>query len=196
VERVRELACRLTDETAGRMFGVDKPVVELAALLHDARDHKYSSVSGDLDVRGLLLSLGCPLEWTDAICDIVDNIGFAAELAAGPDRATSIEFDLVSDADRLDAMGAIGVARCFSFGAVRGRMMCCPADLLGHDLPMPTAEEYKQGERGTTLQHFYEKLLKLSSMMRTDAGRRWAKSRHAFLESFVKQFVSECQFQT
>lgn len=193
VQRVRQIACRLADETVGCMFGVDKPVVELAALLHDSRDHKYTSLTGDLDVHQLLSSLACPQEWTDAVCEIVDHIGFASYLA-DPKRETTIEFDLVSDADRLDAIGAIGVARCFSFGAARQRPMCCLEDLVpGSPVAQPTPEEYLRGDRGTTFQHFHEKLLKLCGLMRTDAGRRWAQPRHEFLKTFVKQFAREYQ---
>jgi uncharacterized protein len=184
VLRVRHLALVLAQDVS---VPVNLQVVELGALLHDARDHKYTTTSGDMDVRQLLGRLSCP--WTNEICELIEQVGFAAHLA-DPDRVVSIECDIVGDADRLDALGAIGVARCFSFGAARNRPMVSAAtDTFA--CAAPNAADYVVGNRGSTVGHFYDKLLLLRGLMRTDAGKRLADARHAFLEVFLRQFWRE-----
>ncbi|KAH7284017.1 hypothetical protein KP509_34G035800 [Ceratopteris richardii] len=127
---------------------------------------------------------------TDSITSIIRNMGFKDEISglSNPEQLSK-EFKVVQDADRLDAIGAIGIARCFTFGGSRGHPI--------HDPNVPprinlTKDEYvKQGGKTTSLNHFYEKLLKLKDLMKTEAGRRYAEGRHKFIQDFLVRFHRE-----
>jgi uncharacterized protein len=184
---------------AGRSFADSDAdlslVIELAALLHDVDDKKYGSDAASVRLPTHLSVIGgeansCPVATaallragvSDAliprIVSVIAGVSYSAEVARLKTGSLSdIDFatKVVQDADRLEAIGAIGIARCFTFGGARGRSL--------HD---GTDEG-----RGTTIGHFYEKLLKIKDMMKTDAGRAEAMSRSAFLESFLEQFHSE-----
>jgi len=183
VERVRNVAIRV-----GRDEGADLFVVELAALLHDVADWKFAG--GDHDAgpraaRNWLASLGVDQSVIDHVADIIARLSFKG---AGVETSMStIEGRCVQDADRLDAIGAIGVARAFAYGGYKGRAMYDPAVP-----PQPHAsfEAYKKNY-GPTINHFYEKLLLLKDRMNTSAGKRLAAERHAFLEQFLDQFFAE-----
>jgi len=183
VERVRNVAIRV-----GRDEGADLFVVELAALLHDVADWKFAG--GDHDAgpraaRNWLASLGVDQSVIDHVADIIARLSFKG---AGVETSMStIEGRCVQDADRLDAIGAIGVARAFAYGGYKGRAMYDPAVP-----PQPHAsfEAYKKNS-GPTINHFYEKLLLLKDRMNTTAGKRLAAERHAFLEQFLDQFFAE-----
>lgn len=191
VARVRATAVSLAREEGD----CDVLVVELAALLHDVKDWKYS---GDEDAganaaRAWLTSEGgVSDDVIDAVCEIVRGIGFKTELAGG-DAPRSKEFMVVQDADRLDAIGAIGIGRTFCFGGSRNSPMHVPGVEPLVDL---TAERYKAMRDDTTrpntvINHFYEKLFKLKGMMKTESGRRRAGRRHDAMVEFVERFLAE-----
>ncbi|MTD43439.1 HD domain-containing protein [Conexibacter sp. W3-3-2] len=169
---------------------VDPVVVELAALLHDIADWKFHD--GDLDAgpraaRAWLLDAGAEPALADRVADIVGRVSYKG--AGVPDDMPSLEGRVVQDADRLDAMGAIGIGRAFAYGGHAGRLMYDPDDPpVRHD----TAEAYVSSS-GATLNHFPEKLLLLRDRMHTATGRRIADERHAYMEAFVERFLGEWQ---
>ena len=169
-----------------REEGGDPDIVELAALLHDADDRK---LFGDdyRDCRfasGLMRDCGFPDVTIAKVRDIIQHLSFKGSDTEVPD---SIEGRIVQDADRLDAIGAIGIARAFAYGGRKGRAMYDPEQppTLGMD------ETQYFDNKGTTINHFYEKLFLLKDMMNTDTGRRIAGDRHAFMEEFVRRFKEE-----
>ena len=209
-ERVARLAVRLArEEQAGGRWGElagggarDLEGVELCALLHDVADHKYREglQAREERLRGFLAGeAGLAGPEAAAVQAAIDGLGFKEELKAtgggGPGssrpRHVSDLTAVVMDADRLDAIGAIGIARCFTFGGARNRTLHDPAIPPRTEL---SREEYCSEEaqaRQTTLNHFSEKLLKLKGLMRSEAGRRAAAQRHAFMEQYLEQFHAE-----
>lgn len=176
---------RLADHIA-RQEGADPYVVGLAALLHDVDDRKLSPETWrNLDrTRAFLKSHGAEAELTERICGIIGQVSFKGTDSRKPD---SPEGCCVQDADRLDAMGAVGIARAFAFGGSRGRKMYDPEILPNRNMD---AAAYAANE-GTTVNHFYEKLLLLEGMMNTDTGKRLAQRRHRFMEQYLEQFFKE-----
>ena len=165
----------------------DLEVVELAALLHDVDDHKFSgSVTAGADTaRYLLADLGARSQLREAVADIIGGMSFKGALV--PDDVLAIEGRCVQDADRLDAIGAIGIGRCFAYGGFVARPLHDPAaPVTLHDDPLC----YRNGS-GTTITHFYEKLLLVRDRMTTSAGRALAEKRHAFLVTFLDEFLAE-----
>ena len=159
--------------TIGEGEGADMAVVELAALLHDVDDHKLSPDTAENKDRaaGFLRSQGVAEDRVKEILRIIDRISFSRNRLP-PD---TLEGKCVQDADRLDALGAIGVARTFAFGGSHGRAI--------HD---PEGED-----RGSSIAHFYDKLLLLKDRMNTETGRRMALHRHEYLKNFLAEFLSE-----
>ena len=153
--------------------GADRTLVELAALLHDVDDHKLSPDTAKNKDRAVsfLRSQAVPEGDIQKIVRIIDQISFSRN-SLPPD---TLEGKCVQDADRLDAMGAIGIARTFAFGGSHGRAMHDP----------------EGSDSSTSIAHFYEKLLLLKDRMNTETGRRLAQHRHAFLETYLAQFLSE-----
>ncbi|CEO97218.1 HD/PDEase domain-containing protein [Plasmodiophora brassicae] len=185
VERVRRLALELAEEE-----GVEaKLVVELGALLHDVRDYKYSGDdrAGPACAREFLQARQCPEDIVERVIAVIAGIGFKHTLGNEPVAMTP-ELACVQDADRLDAIGAIGIARCFTFGGAKGRPMYEEGVEARTAI---SAEEYADKRQGTTVNHFYEKLLHLADRMNTEAGRRRARGRHAFMEAFLNQLQAE-----
>ena len=183
VERVWKNAKRIGTEEHANIF-----IVELAALLHDIADWKFHNgddKAASKAARSWLESLNVEKAVIDHVCQIIDVVSFRG---AGVQTAIkSVEGMVVQDADRLDALGAIGVARAFAYGGYKGN------EIYNPDIS-PTMhqsfEEYKQG-RGTTINHFHEKLLLLKDRMNTDAGKRLAEERHRFLQAYLERFLSE-----
>eukprot|EP00741_Cyanophora_paradoxa_P009887 tig00001704_g9577.t1 len=167
-------------------------VVEMAALLHDVKDLKFSGREGATAdaVAAFLRSIEYPEEKARDVQRIVAGVSFRDELrGGGAGVELPLELRCVQDADRLDAIGAIGIARCFSYGALKKRPFYDEAVAPREAL---TREEYTRADAAApTLNHFPEKLLKLKGMMKTAAGRAMAEERHAFMLAFLAQFDAE-----
>jgi uncharacterized protein len=177
-----------TAQRIGREEQADLLVVELAALLHDIADWKLNdgdSLIGPKMAREWLDSQSVEPGITEHVCQIIADISFKGAGVAQP--VLSREGQVVQDADRLDAMGAIGAARAFAFGGAKGRMIYDPA---AKPAEHATAEAFLKSE-GTTINHFYEKLLLLKDRMNTATGRSIAEQRHHFMEDFLERFYAE-----
>ena len=163
-------------------------VVELAALLHDIADWKFhdgNEAIGPQLSREWLESQVVEETVIEHVCQIINDVSFKG--AGVVTRMKTIEGDIVQDADRLDAIGAIGISRAFAYGGSKGREMYNP-DLKPerHD----SFEQYKNSQ-GSSINHFYEKLLLLKDLMNTDTAREIAKKRHAVMEMFLEEFFGE-----
>jgi uncharacterized protein len=166
----------------------DMFVVELGALLHDIADSKFHNGNeeiGPLKAREFLLSLQVNLEIIAHIENIITHISFKGGKL--PQHFKSPELDVIQDADRLDALGAIGIARTFNYGGHKGRAIYNPGIKPNLNL---SREEYKNSD-APTLNHFYEKLLLLKDRMNTETGRNMAEDRHAFMLTYLDQFYKE-----
>lgn len=177
--RVHDLALSIC-----RQEGGDESVVRLAALLHDADDRKMFSTENHANARRFMDSESIPADVQDRICSVISQISFKGKDSVVPD---TLEGRIVQDADRMDAIGAIGIARAFAYGGSKGRAMHIPGESYKED--MSEAEYY--ANEGTSVNHFYEKLLKLRDMMNTDAARRMAEDRHAYMVGFLDEFMAE-----
>ncbi len=167
---------------------VDMFIIELGALLHDIGDSKFydgNEEIGPRKAREFLTSLNIEEEVIVHVEKIIANISFRG--GKYTQKFKSSEIDIVQDADRLDAMGAIGIARAFNYGGYKGREIYNPE--IKPDLNM-TKEEYKNSN-SSTLNHFYEKLLLLKDRMNTKTGKSMAEYRHKFMEQFLDEFYEE-----
>lgn len=167
---------------------VNPLVVELGALLHDIADSKFhggDEALGPAKAAAFLQSRGVAEDVIEAVTQIIRHISFKG----GNEARTywSAELAVVQDADRLDAMGAVGIARAFNYGGFRNRPLYDPA--IAPDMQM-SKEAYKSSA-APTINHFYEKLLLLKDRMNTPTGKALAASRHAFMEQYLEQFYSE-----
>ncbi|KAI5061352.1 hypothetical protein GOP47_0023857 [Adiantum capillus-veneris] len=188
--RVRDLALSLASEEHVSIPALQ--IVELTTLLHDIDDHKYVPRGNEEHetAEQFLVRCNVPAPMIHSITSIIHKMGFKEEVSGlfNPDQHT-VEFKIVQDADRLDAIGAIGIARCFTFGGSRNCTIYDPSVQPRVNL---TKDEYvKQEGKNISLNHFYEKLLKLKDLMKTEAGRRRAEGRHKFMEEFLKEFHGE-----
>lgn len=166
----------------------DTTIVELGALLHDIADSKFhegDETVGPKTARTFLESQKVNQDIINHVIQIIENISFKG--GNFEKKFNSIELEIVQDADRLDAIGAIGVARTFNYGGYKNRQLYNPD--IQPNLKM-TVEEYKKSE-APTINHFYEKLLLLKDKMNTTTGKQIAQERHAFMENFLEQFHSE-----
>jgi uncharacterized protein len=168
--------------------GRDPLVVELASLLHDIADSKFHD--GDEEIgpktaRDFLESLSVEESVVVHVENIVRHISFKGSFET--QTWTSPELQIVQDADRLDAIGAVGIARAFSYGGHKDRPLYDPEVLPQLNM---TKEEYKKNI-GTTFNHFYEKLLLLKDLMNTESGKRIAEDRHQYMLIFMEQFLAE-----
>jgi len=168
---------------------VDALVVALGALLHDIADSKFhdgDDTIGPKMAREFLFKHNVDSLVIEQVIKIIENISFNKSLEEG-EKFSSPELDVVQDADRLDAIGAIGIARCFNYGGFKNRALFDPS--IKPNMSM-TKEEYKTST-APTINHFYEKLLLLSDKMNTKTGKRIAKQRHQFMEQYLDQFYAE-----
>ncbi|WP_026563848.1 HD domain-containing protein [Bacillus sp. UNC41MFS5] len=182
VDRVRRNALHICEE---EMAG-DSFIIEMAALLHDISDEKLneSSKKGEEKLESYLQTL--PLTDNDKrhINQIIATISFKGGQTT---TLSTIEAKIVQDADRLDAIGAIGIARAFAYGGKKGQSIYDPSISVRNEM---TLEEYRKG-KSTSVHHFYEKLLKLKDLLNTDTARKMAESRQQMMVSFLEQFYQE-----
>mgnify|MGYP002517546043 CR=1 FL=1 len=161
--------------------------VQLAALLHDVDDIKLSPTTYSVKKNAVDFMKQNKLsdEIINSVCKIIEEVSFAGTDSVVP---SSIEGKCVQDADRLDAIGAVGIARAFAYGGNKGRKMYDP-DIK----PMTNMnkEQYRQNDNSTTINHFYEKLLLLKDMMNTETAKKIAERRHAFMQTYLDEFLAE-----
>jgi uncharacterized protein len=167
--------------------GCDSLVIDLGALLHDIADAKFHD--GDEEIgpqlaRKFLVSLKVDRTTIGHIENIIRNISFKN---SGEQGFSSLELDIIQDADRLDALGAIGIARAFNYGGFKNRPLYDP-DIKPK--PAMSKKEYKKS-LSPTINHFYEKLLLLKDMMNTSTGKAMAEERHKYMEDYLKRFYIE-----
>lgn len=177
----------------GEHEDVDMHIVQLAALLHDIADWKFNNGNENIGLnaaRELLGSLGEDEEVVTQVCEIIETLSFKG--AGVINKMKTKEGEVVQDADYLDAIGAIGIARTFAYGGSAGRVMYDPSIKPEfHD----SFESYKRS-RGTVINHFYEKLLLIKDLLNTDTARNIAKRRQQFMEDFLKEFYQEWEGKT
>ncbi|TLP75867.1 HD domain-containing protein [Maribacter sp. ACAM166] len=172
---------------------VDLLVVSLGALLHDIADAKFNDGNESLGpqmAEDFLSSMGASKSTIDHVVKIIKYSSFKAGLAGDNSKQkifSSMELHVVQDADRLDAIGAVGIARAFNYGGFKNRTLYDPS--IPPNLEM-TKEQYKKSN-APTINHFYEKLLLLKEKMNTKTGKRIAKERHQFMLDYLEQFYKE-----
>ena len=142
----------------------DRFIVALSALLHDADDYKLFQTENNANARSFLKSANVDRETTDRICEVINSVSFSKNRGKKPE---TIEGQIVQDADRLDAIGAIGIARTFAFGGKHNRSL------------------------ESSIDHFHEKLLLLKDMLNTEKAKELAENRHRFMEQFLKEWEKE-----
>lgn len=187
VYRVWKNAKHIAEEEKADSF-----IVELAALLHDIADWKFND--GDENIgakvsKEWLESLPVDEETINKVCEIVANSSFKG--AGVENKIKTLEGKILQDADRLDAIGAIGIARAFAYGGSKNR------EIYNPDIKPEfhtTSEQYKNN-KGTSINHFYEKLLLLKDLMNTDTAKQLAKEKHEFMELFLSKFKKEWEGQ-
>ncbi|PQB05554.1 HD domain-containing protein [Aureitalea marina] len=185
-QRVYWMACYLAQKT-----GADLLTVSLGALLHDIADSKFhggDETIGPKMAANWLTDFELDSAVVQSVIEIVKEISFKGGHHDRPNR--SLEFQVVQDADRLDALGAIGIARTFNYGGFKNRAIYDP-----NIPPKPgqSREEYKNSQ-APTINHFYEKLLLLKDRMNTDTARKIANKRHKFMAEFLDEFYAEWNF--
>lgn len=183
VERVYKNALLIAEKE-----DVDEFVVALGALLHDIADSKFHDGDETVGPKKARFFLETKKVNDDVIIhveNIITNISYKG--GNFKQQFKSAELDVIQDADRLDAIGAIGIARCFNYGGFKNREIYNPSILPNLSM---TKEEYKKS-KAPTINHFYEKLLLLKDKMNTNTGRKIAQERHDFMEVFLKQFFIE-----
>lgn len=176
IQRVTRLALHL----AKSVSGADHYVVELAAFLHDMNDHKYSA---RFDISLLLRELGVDNATISKVLFITENVSYSKQMEKikkNEEEVLTDELKCVRDADRLDAIGATGIARCCAFTAVKGKRLYNENDW--------------EGDGNTAVGHFFEKLFKLPDLMCTPLGRQLAEERIQIMREFIKQLEDEVNF--
>lgn len=167
---------------------VDLEIVELGALLHDIADSKFNNgdeTIGPKKAFDFLITQNLDSTIIDHVIHIIENVSFSGGNQAK--RFNSKELDVVQDADRLDAIGAIGIARTFNYGGFKNRTIYNPEIVPNLNM---TKEEYQSSD-APSINHFYEKLLLLKDRMNTETGRKIAEQRHQFMEKYLEQFYGE-----
>ncbi|EZH66912.1 phosphohydrolase [Bacillaceae bacterium JMAK1] len=181
IERVTKLATYIAEREGADLF-----IVKMAALLHDLADDKvaYDEETGLKQVVDWLTSQNVSADEQQKILSIITTISFKG---GNGSPVESLEAKVVQDADRLDALGAIGIARTFVYAGAKGDPMYDPTIDVRDEM---TKEEYRHG-KSSAIHHFYEKLLKLRGRMNTKTGKQLAEERHAQLEQFLETFFQE-----
>jgi uncharacterized protein len=183
IQRVWKMALYLAEKE-----GADTFLVQISALLHDISDWKLNknNTHDDSEIIGnWLLNQQLNRDIIEKVCDIIADISFKGAGVETPMK--TIEGKVVQDADRLDAMGALGIARAFAYGGWKGREMHNPdIEPVMHN----SFDDYKK-KQSTTINHFYEKLLLLQDRMNTTTARKIAQKRHLYMQDFLIQFRSE-----
>ena len=183
IERVWKLSKKIAEKEGGNL-----EVIELSALLHDIADPKFHNGDETLALKisqNFLEEIHVNAELIEQVLSVIKNISFKNR-AEAPENPP-LELQIVQDADRLDAIGAIGIARTFNFGGFKNNLMYHPE--IKPNLGM-NKEEYKKSN-GTTINHFYEKLLLLKDLMNTETAKRIASERHNFMLQFLDEFYKE-----
>ncbi len=179
IERVMKNA----EEILVKEPSANEEVVRLAVLLHDIEDAKYKS-DDNPSVLEILQAIGADDELSQKVLACIESVSFSGGNAKD---ITSIDGAIVRDADRLDAIGAIGIARTFAFGGARGRKLYDTDEMVRDNM---SETEYR-GKETASVTHFYEKLLLLKELMVTEEGKRLAEQRHDYMEGFLKQLDRE-----
>ena len=185
IERVFKNAILISKEESVDIF-----VVSLAALLHDIADAKFykgDETIGPKKASDFLKQQKVAVKTHDHVVNIIKHISFKNSLDKNATKFSSKELEVVQDADRLDAIGAIGIARCFNFGGFKNRAIYNPDILPQLNL---SKEAYKNSD-APSINHFYEKLLLLKDQMNTSTGKKIAADRHRFMELYLEQFYNE-----
>ena len=181
IKRVYNLATYLCEKEGGDEF-----IIKMTALLHDIDDWKFSNNSKTTE--NFLKSLDVDEEYIHKIINIITTMSYKGGVVNSTQN--SLEGKIVQDADRLDAMGAIGIARAFTYGGNKNRLMYDP-DIKPMDFQ--SLDEVKN-LNNHTINHFYEKLLKLRNLINTDTARQIAEERHRFMEIYLDEFYYEWNF--
>lgn len=180
--RVYRLAIEIAEQENTEML-----IVQLAALLYDVDDVKFSPETHDTKKNAVrfMKNSGVDDKVIASVCKIIDEVSFVGTDSVVP---STLEGKCVQDADRLDAMGAIGIARTFAYGSSKGRRIHDP-DIK----PMTNMNkaDYNQNHNSTSINHFYEKLLLLKDMMNTETAKKMAMHRQAVMEDFLEEFMAE-----
>jgi uncharacterized protein len=179
IDRVRNIALYINN-----IDGTEDPfVIELTALLHDIGDSKFSGKDkehGYTELSVFMDEIGLSY-FRDRIIDVIRNVSFSNKTISGNPEDQLLH--IIQDADRLDAIGAIGIARAFNYGGFRNNAIYIPG-------------EKSEGNSKSTIGHFYDKLLKIKGMMHSTTGKKLAGERHLILEKFLEQFYDEWNFGT
>lgn len=183
IERVYNNALNLLKSEKAK-----EQVVILGALLHDIADSKFHNgdeTVGPKKANEFMTSIGIEEDVKEHVIKIIENISFKG--GNFERKFVSKELEVVQDADRLDAIGAIGIARAFQYGGFKNRTIHDPEEKPKFNM---TKEEYKK-HTGSTVNHFYEKLLLLKDLMNTETGKQIAQNRHEYMQGFLQQFYKE-----
>ncbi|WP_226534799.1 HD domain-containing protein [Fictibacillus halophilus] len=181
IYRVKKLAEKIAEQE-----GADHFICVMAALLHDIADEKIAGTEekGLKEVKSWLESIALESQYIEQIISIISTMSFKG---GNQSAMQTLEGQVVQDADRLDAIGAIGIGRTFAYSGAKGQLMYDPEIPVREKM---TKDQYRN-EKSTAVNHFYEKLLKLKDTMNTASAKKLANERHAFLESFLEQFFGE-----
>lgn len=197
IERVVKLAKTIAQEEMKTHPEIDLEVIHLASLLHDVGDWKYSAkyeTDTNKRIQKFLEMEKYPQDRIDRIITIVDGVSFKNELGKTEEELKkinqNIELCIVQDSDRLEAIGAIGVARCFCYSGKKNNPMYDPNS---PPAKVETQQDYVnlKGSSASAINHFYEKLFKIKDMIKTETGKKMAEQRHQFMVDFVNQFYAE-----
>ncbi|RXI97834.1 HD domain-containing protein [Anaerobacillus alkaliphilus] len=181
IHRVRSLARQIAAHEGADIF-----ICELTALLHDVADDKLFENEEErlAELDDWLYKNDVEKDIREQIVAIIKTMSYKG---GNNTPVESLEGKIVQDADRLDAIGAIGIARTFAYSGAKGQLMYDPSIAVREEM---SKEEYRKGQ-STAINHFYEKLLKLKSLMNTEYGKQLAEERHQYLEGFLNKFLEE-----